>query len=134
MARKVSSSRRMRESYDEDDSQRFSGDDDQLRDDGDDADDAEDADDDEDGNADDGADEEEVPVRKVKKVAKKTSRSKTGREVRQRAYWGVFDGAMKQVALFEYARGADAEKDAKERSKEKSQPHFVQIVRKNIDG
>ena len=141
MARKVSSTKRMRDHDDYEDGDargRFGADDDDagFQDDGDDGDEVFPDDDDPvdlDSGEDDG-EEEEAPVKKPKKAAKrKTSRSKAVRDVRQRAYWGVFDSSMKQVALFEYAKKKDAEKEAKQRSSERGLMFFVQIVRKDIE-
>ncbi|MDD3468658.1 MAG: hypothetical protein PHE53_01600 [Thermoguttaceae bacterium] len=134
MARKISSSRRLREDYDDYEHQDESLEDDDLDADSVDDDDLDDdLDDSEDGL--DHADDDDLPVKKTKKaVRRKTSRSKTVRDVRQRAYWGVFSPLMQQVALFEYSQKEDALKDAEERSKAKNTPFFVQIVKKNIDG
>ncbi|GAB6166392.1 hypothetical protein JCM19992_23920 [Thermostilla marina] len=64
-----------------------------------------------------------------KKAAKKKSRSTTAKEVRLKAYWGVFNQSMQQVELFEYAERKKADKCAKELTKKKGTPHFVQIVK-----
>ena len=132
MARKISSSRRLREDYDDYEHQDENMDDDDLDADlADDDDLDDDSDDSEDG---DHSDDDDLPPKKAKKaVRRKTSRSKAVRDVRQRAYWGVFSPLMQQVALFEYAQKEDALKDAEERSKAKNTPFFVQIVKKNID-
>jgi hypothetical protein len=48
---------------------------------------------------------------------------------RMRARWGVFDGAMKQVAIFDYnQRAAADDKLAELRAKAKGS-HFLQIVK-----
>ena len=48
---------------------------------------------------------------------------------RMRARWGVFDGAMKQVAVFDYnQRAAADEKLADLRGRQKG-PYFLQIVK-----
>jgi hypothetical protein len=70
------------------------------------------------------------PRHKAKKVpaAKRKPRVKKA-PPRMRARWGVFDGAMKQVAIFDYnQRAAAAEKLADLLGKKKG-IHFLQIVK-----
>ena len=55
----------------------------------------------------------------AKKVAKKAAkkratRKKVVKEVRLKAYWGVFNSGLKRLAVFEYADKRAAEKKAKE--------------------
>jgi hypothetical protein len=68
-----------------------------------------------------------------KKPAKRKSRAKDGKEVRLRAFWGVFNQSMKRVALFEYSQRRQAEKKAAELSTTAKTPHFVQPVKEVID-
>ncbi|MDX1961879.1 MAG: hypothetical protein SFX18_01920 [Pirellulales bacterium] len=65
-----------------------------------------------------------APAKKAKKVPK---------EVRLKAFWGVFNQSMKRVALFEYAELKKAEKKAEELSTSAKTPHFVQKVKEVIE-
>ena len=68
-----------------------------------------------------------------KKAAPRKSRSKSGAEVRLKAYWGVFNQSLKRVALYEYADKKKAEKRAQELSESGNKtPHFVQPVKEAI--
>lgn len=68
----------------------------------------------------------------VSRPARRKSRAKAVREVRLKAFWGVFSQAGQQVAQFEYSQRAEADKKAKELSESKKAPHFVQLVKKVI--
>jgi len=48
---------------------------------------------------------------------------------RMRARWGVFDGAMKQVAIFDYDQRASADDKLAELLAKKKGSHFLQIVK-----
>lgn len=80
---------------------------------------------------------ERLGTTKKKKAAKKKttrkSRAKTPKEVRLKAFWGVFSQSLTPVAMFEYAQRKEADKKAKELSESKKSPHFVQIVKKVIE-
>lgn len=52
----------------------------------------------------DEADEEEEVVKTVKKPVRRKSRAKAAKEVRLKAFWGVFSQSMTQVATFEYSQ------------------------------
>lgn len=78
-------------------------------------------------------DEEGAKPAKKKPAAKRKSRAKTVKEVRLKAFWGVFNQSMKRVALFEYAERAGADKKAAELSESQKNPHFVQIVKEVIE-
>ena len=67
-----------------------------------------------------------------KKPVKRKSRAKTAKEVRMRAFWGVFNQSMKRVALFEYSQRKQADKKANELSTSAKSPHFVQPVKEVI--
>ena len=69
----------------------------------------------------------------VKKPVKRKSRSKTAKEVRLKAFWGVFNQSMKRVALFEYSQKKQAEKKASELSTSQKTPHFIQPVKEVIE-
>ena len=49
-----------------------------------------------------------------KKPVKRKSRAKTAKEVRLKAFWGVFNQSMKRVALFDYSQRKQADKKAAE--------------------
>lgn len=63
----------------------------------------------------------------TKTPAKRKSRAKTPKEVRLKAFWGVFNQSMKRVALFEYSERKQAEQKAQELSASQKTPHFVQL-------
>lgn len=69
---------------------------------------------------------------KKKAKAKPRSRSRAAKEVRLKAYWGVFSQSLKRVALFEFNERKQAEKKAKELTKNGKSPHFVQPVKEEI--
>ena len=68
-----------------------------------------------------------------KKPAKRKSRAKAAKEVRLKAFWGVFNQSMKRVALFEYSQRKQAEKKAAELSTTAKTPHFVQPVKEVLE-
>jgi hypothetical protein len=69
----------------------------------------------------------------AKKVAKKrATRKKVVKDVRLKAYWGVFNAGMKRLAVFEYADKRAAEKKAKELSNGPKGNHFIQLVKEPI--
>lgn len=77
----------------------------------------------------------EPKKKKAKKKEVKTkrkSRAKGTVEVRKKMYWGVFNHAMKRVALYEFNQRKAAEKRAKELSPEGKPPHFVQKIKEEI--
>ncbi len=65
--------------------------------------------------------------------AKRKSRAKVAKEVRLKAFWGVFAQSMNQVATFEYSQRAQADTKAAELTESKKSPHFVQLVKKVIE-
>ena len=74
--------------------------------------------------------DEEDGVKKKKK--KRKSRKKAPEDIRRKVYWGVFNHAMKRVALYEFNQRKAAEKRAKELSPEGKPQHFVQKVKEEI--
>jgi len=48
---------------------------------------------------------------------------------RMRARWGIFDGSMKQVAVFDYCERAAADEKLADLLTKKKGSHFLQIVR-----
>lgn len=67
-----------------------------------------------------------------KAPAKRKSRAKVVKEVRLKAFWGVFTPTMKRVALYEYADRKAAEQKAKELTASQKTPHFVSPVKEEI--
>jgi hypothetical protein len=77
---------------------------------------------------------EERAEKAVKKPpAKRKSRVKVNKEVRLKAFWGVFNQAMTPVVLFEYCQQTQAQEKAAELSESRKTPHFVQLVKKVIE-
>jgi hypothetical protein len=66
-----------------------------------------------------------------KEPAKRKSRA-AAKEVRLKAYWGVFNQSMKRVALFEHSERKQADKKAEELSASQKSPHWVQSVKEAI--
>jgi len=93
---------------------------------------AEDADD---GDGDDG---ESGPKKKAakktapKRATARKSRAKTAKEVRRKAFWGIFNQTGKRVHLFEYSERKQADKKAGELTLSAKTPHYVAIVKDEI--
>lgn len=81
----------------------------------------------------------------VKKAVKKVAASKDGapvkkkvvkrvrtKEVRLKAFWGVFNQTMRRVAVFEFGDRKEADKKADDLTKSGKSPHFVQLVKEQI--
>jgi uncharacterized protein YcfL len=66
--------------------------------------------------------------------AKRKSRAKEPVEVRLKVYWGVFNQALKRVALYEFHHKKQAEEKAKALSESTKIPHFVCKVKEEITG
>ena len=78
--------------------------------------------------------EKEKAVKKApKKPARRKSRAKSAKEVRLKAFWGVFSQSLNPVVLFEYSQRNEAQKRAGELSASRKSPHFVQLVKKVIE-
>jgi hypothetical protein len=74
------------------------------------------------------------PKAAVKKApAKRKSRAKVVKEVRLKAFWGVFNQSLRRIALFEYSQRAEADKKAADLSESQKSPHFVQLVKEVIE-
>lgn len=69
----------------------------------------------------------------VKKKAKRKSRAKVVKEVRLKAFWGVFNQSLRRVALFEHSQRKQADKKAEDLSASQKNPHFVQLVKEVIE-
>ena len=67
-----------------------------------------------------------------KAPAKRKSRAKSAKEVRLKAYWGVFNQSLKRIALYEYSEKKEADKRAKELTASGKSPHFVQPVKEAV--
>lgn len=80
----------------------------------------------------DDEDEPKAKAKPKKAPAKKKTRTKTPKEVRLKAFWGVFNQSMKRVALFEYSEKKAAQKKADELSTSQKSPHFIQPVKEVI--
>jgi hypothetical protein len=75
-----------------------------------------------------------VPAKKgARRKAAATPRAKKPRKVkvppRMRARWGVFDGAMKQIAVFDYNQRAAADEKLADLLANKKGIFFLQIVK-----
>lgn len=68
-----------------------------------------------------------------RKPVKRKSRAKVVKEVRLKAFWGVFNQSLRRVALFEYAQRSEADTKAKDLSESQKTPHFVQLVKEVIE-
>ena len=75
---------------------------------------------------------EEKPAKKPA-APKRKSRAKVAKEVRLKAFWGVFNQSLTPVVMFEYSQEKDARQRAVELSESKKSPHFVQLVKKVIE-
>ncbi|MCC6124886.1 MAG: hypothetical protein IT426_07990 [Pirellulales bacterium] len=73
-----------------------------------------------------------APVAK-KAPVKRKSRAKVAKEVRLKAFWGVFNQSMKRHSLFEYSQEKEARKKAEDLSESQKSPHFVQLVKEVIE-
>ena len=69
----------------------------------------------------------------AKKPAKKRA-SRAAKEIRLKAFWGVFNQSLKRVALFEFNERKLADKKAADLTKNGKSPHFVQPVKEVIEG
>lgn len=72
------------------------------------------------------------PAKPEKKPAKRKSRAKEAAEVRMKLYWGVYNQALRRVALYEFNQKKQAEKKAQDLSGAGKTPHFVQPVKEAV--
>ena len=82
----------------------------------------------------DGADDEAPrPAKKPAKAKAPAAKARKPRKPkaapRMRARWGVFDAAMKQVAIFDYNQRAAADEKAAELAAKKNGTFFLQMVK-----
>jgi len=75
----------------------------------------------------------EQPASEKKPPAKRKSRAKVAKEVRLKAFWGVFNQSLRRIAVFEYSQRNDAQKKADDLSESQKSPHFVQLVKEVIE-
>jgi hypothetical protein len=68
-----------------------------------------------------------------KPAAKRKSRAKAAKEVRLKAFWGVFNQSLRRISLFEYNQRPEADKKASELTESQKSPHFVQLVKEVIE-
>ena len=59
-------------------------------------------------------------------------RVRAPKEVRLKAFWGVFNQSLRRVALYEFNERKQADKKAAELTKSGKSPHFVQPVKEQI--
>jgi hypothetical protein len=82
-----------------------------------------------------GQEGEVTPKAKEKKApAKRKSRAKVAKEVRLKAFWGVYNQTLRRISLFDYSQRAEADKKAAELTESQKTPHFVQLVKEVIEG
>jgi hypothetical protein len=79
-----------------------------------------------------------APTEEKEKVAKKApakrkSRTKVVKEVRLKAFWGVFNQSLRRIARFEYSERKQADEKAGELSVSQKTPHFVQLVKEVLE-
>lgn len=73
------------------------------------------------------------PPKKAAAPVKKKAAKRT-KEVRLKAFWGVFNQSLRRIALFEFNERKQADKKAAELTKSGKSPHFVQPVKEVIEG
>ena len=78
------------------------------------------------------ADQPKTAKKKAAGETKRKSRAKTPKEVRLKAFWGVFNQSMKRVSVFEYNQRKQADQKANELTTNQKTPHFVQLVKEVI--
>jgi hypothetical protein len=70
---------------------------------------------------------------KKKAPVKRKSRAKATKEVRLKAFWGVFNQSLKRIALYDYSQKKEAQTKAEELSASGKSPHFIQPVKEVIE-
>lgn len=73
------------------------------------------------------------PKAAKKAPAKRKSRAKVAKEVRLKAFWGVFNQSLRRISLFEHSQRAEADKKAADLTESQKSPHFVQLVKEVIE-
>jgi hypothetical protein len=69
----------------------------------------------------------------AKKTPRRKSRAAVAKEVRLKAFWGVFNQSLRRIARFEYSQRKLADQKAKELSESQRTPHFVQLVKEILE-
>lgn len=70
---------------------------------------------------------------KKKAPVKRKSRAKAAKEIRLKAFWGVFNQSLKRIALYDYSQKKEAQAKAEELSASGKSPHFIQPVKEAIE-
>ena len=70
---------------------------------------------------------------KTTKKKKSKRKKKAAAVVRMKVFWGVFNHAMKRVALYEFNQRKAADKRAKELTDSGKPPHFVMKVKEEVE-
>ena len=70
---------------------------------------------------------------KKKAPVKRKSRAKAAKEIRLKAFWGVFNQSLKRIALYDYSQKKEAQAKAEELSASGKSPHFIQPVKEVIE-
>lgn len=73
-----------------------------------------------------------APKKAPAEKKKAPKRARAAKEVRLKAFWGVFNQSMRRVAIFEFNERKQADKKAAELTKTGKSPHFVQPVKEQI--
>lgn len=73
--------------------------------------------------------DDDQPIKKAKVKRKK----KTPTVIQMKVFWGVFNHAMKRVALYEFNQRKAAEKRASELTDSGKPPHFVMKVKEQVE-
>jgi hypothetical protein len=73
-----------------------------------------------------------APKKPPAEKKKAPKRSRAAKEVRLKAFWGVFNQSLRRVAIFEFNERKQADKKAAELTKTGKSPHFVQPVKEQI--
>ena len=68
----------------------------------------------------------------VKRTRRRTDASEATSAPVMKAYWGVFNPMMVQVAQYNYSEESEAQKAAADLTEKKKAPHFVQIIKKIV--
>lgn len=79
-----------------------------------------------------GAKEKKATAKKAP-VKRKPRAKKAVKEVRLKAFWGIFNQSLKRVAVFEYSQRKEADEKAATLNESQKNPHFVQLVKEVIE-
>jgi hypothetical protein len=76
---------------------------------------------------------EKKPAVAKKTPVKRKPRTKVAKEVRLKAFWGVFNQSLRRITVFEYSQRQEAQKKAEDLSESQKSPHFIQLVKEVIE-